>query len=326
MISRGFTAFSLNISGEPEPPPVIPVGPQGFDYLRIGGGGAMRIHHLNCGTMCPVGGRLIDGPGRGPGPARLVCHCLLIETDRHGLVLIDTGLGLRDVRTPEPRLSPMFRRMMRLPLREDETALRQIEALGFKAEDVRNIVLTHLDFDHAGGIEDFPQAVVHVHAPEARAAREDRRGFIARNRYRPMQWDDHNLWARYEADGEPWFGFGSVRDLTGLPPEILMIPLIGHTWGHCGIAIQQPDQWVLHAGDAYFYRGEMNPQRPHCTPGLRAYQRLMEVDRSARLHNQARLRNLVQERPDEVHIFCAHDAAEFERLHRRAETRETVGG
>ena len=47
----------------------------------------MRIHHLNCGTMCPWGGRLMDGrKDRAGEPARVVCHCLLIETN-DGLVL-----------------------------------------------------------------------------------------------------------------------------------------------------------------------------------------------------------------------------------------------
>src|SRR3546814_15732883 len=29
-------------------------------------------------------------------------------------------------------------------------------------QDVRHIIITHLDFDHAGGIEDFPAAAVHL--------------------------------------------------------------------------------------------------------------------------------------------------------------------
>jgi hypothetical protein len=49
----------------------------------------MRIHHVSCGTMCPVGGRLVDGFSRGL-TAKLVCHCLLVETEQ-GLVLVDTG-------------------------------------------------------------------------------------------------------------------------------------------------------------------------------------------------------------------------------------------
>ena len=271
----------------------------------------MRLHHLNCGTMCPFGGRLMTGIGRASGPAQLVCHCLLIETDRHGLVLVDTGLGLRDVRSPTPRLSRFFLTMMRLPLKEEETALRQIERLGFTAGDVRHIVLTHLDFDHAGGIEDFPGASVHVLGAEVRAA-EERRGMIARGRYRPLQWEGVN-WERYEDRGEAWFGFECVRDLKGLPPEVLLIPLVGHTWGHSGVAVQLSDGWLLHAGDAYFHEREMDTADPHCPPGLRVYQRMMEVDRKARLANQERLRALARAQGKRVRIMSAHDAAEFSR-------------
>ena len=48
----------------------------------------MKIHHLNCGCMCPLGGAFYDGFSKGL-KAHLVCHCLLIETDRDGLVLVD---------------------------------------------------------------------------------------------------------------------------------------------------------------------------------------------------------------------------------------------
>jgi glyoxylase-like metal-dependent hydrolase (beta-lactamase superfamily II) len=51
-------------------------------------------------------------------------------------------------------------------------------------------------------------------------------------------------------------GFEAVRDLDGLPPEILLVPLAGHTWGHSAVAIDTGDGWLLHAGDAYFFRGE----------------------------------------------------------------------
>jgi glyoxylase-like metal-dependent hydrolase (beta-lactamase superfamily II) len=273
---------------------------------------AMRIHHLNCGTFCPIGGPLMDGASRGP-LGRLVCHCLLIETDR-GLVLIDTGLGLQDTTHTYPRLSRFYVNLLNIQLDPEQTAIRQIQRLGFNPADVRHIVLTHLDFDHAGGLEDFPQATVHLMSAELDAAARRRRGFVASRRYRPMQWDDVTRWRRYDGGGEPWYGFSAVRGLDGLPPEILLIPLPGHTWGHAGIAIDAGGHWLLHAGDAYFYRGEMAPKR-HCTPGLRAYQRLMEVDRQARLANQERLRRLAVDKWGEVRLFCAHDPVEFERLH-----------
>jgi glyoxylase-like metal-dependent hydrolase (beta-lactamase superfamily II) len=125
--------------------------------------------------------------------------------------------------------------------------------------------------------------------------------------------NDVQAWRRYGAQGERWFGFDAVRGLDGLPPEILMVPLPGHTWGHAGVAIRRGGGWLLHAGDAYFYRGEMRQARRRCTPGLRAYQRLMEVDATARMTNQARLRTLSIERRDEVAVTCTHDPVELER-------------
>jgi glyoxylase-like metal-dependent hydrolase (beta-lactamase superfamily II) len=275
----------------------------------------MRIHHLNCGTCCPAGGRLFDGTSDSPF-GHLVCHCLLIETDA-GLVLVDTGFGTRDIAHPTRRLSPFFLTLNNIQLRREETALAQVRALGFDPADVRHIVVTHLDFDHAGGLEDFPNAAVHVTAREREVADERAGGaFVGTRRYRPQQWDDMQDWRLYPfGGGERWFGFDAVRDLQGLPPEILLVPLAGHTWGHAGVAVQEDSgRWLLHAADAYFYRGEIGSERYSCPPGLRGYQRMMEVDRAARLQNQQRIRQLSLDHGDEVRIFCAHDAVEFELL------------
>lgn len=277
----------------------------------------MRVHHLNCATDCPLGGAIFDGRSAGP-LGLIVGHCLLIETDAHGLVLVDTGYGLKDVHHPhEPpaRIPRFFRGLLNIRLREEETAVRQIEALGFRREDVRHIVLTHLDFDHAGGIEDFPNAAVHLMADEYAAASGPKHGFIPNERYRPRQWDAVTDWRTYKVSrgGEGWFGFDSVRDLDGLPPEILLVPLPGHTWGHAGVAIRCEDgRWLLHAGDAYFYRGEVRSERRRCTPGLRAYQAMMETHREQRLANQERVRRLSVDHRAEVQVICAHDPAEFE--------------
>jgi glyoxylase-like metal-dependent hydrolase (beta-lactamase superfamily II) len=275
----------------------------------------MRVHHLNCGTDCPLGGALFDGRSSGL-TGRLVCHCLLIETDAHGLVLVDTGYGLRDVdhphREPNPRITRFMRTLLNIKLREQETAIRQIEGLGFRPSDVRHIVLTHLDFDHAGGLEDFPQATVHLLDKEWSSASGPRPGFVLRNRYRPSQFDEVRNWRRYGSLGEPWFGFDAVRQLEDLPPEILLVPLPGHTWGHAGVAIQRPQGWLLHAGDAYFYRDEVRRATRKCTPGLRGYQTMMEVSRDLRLANQERVRKLSVEHQRDVRVLCAHDPVEFE--------------
>ena len=275
-----------------------------------------RITHLNCMSFCPPGRRLMDGRKGAKGPAVLSCHCLMVELgDR--LVLIDTGYGVQDVRHPRARLSPLFLDVLCRPrLYEQHTALRQIERLGFRGEDVSDIVLTHLDFDHAGGLDDFPRARVHMLASE-KAAALAQRTWLDRARFRPMQWvSSLTRWRTYAASGERWYGFEAARGLEGLPPEILLVPLIGHTYGHAGIVIQRDGGWLLHTGDAYFHRDEMNVERPRCPAGLRAYQWFMEVDREKRLANQQRLRELVRDQGREVQVFCAHDIVEFERMQR----------
>lgn len=272
----------------------------------------MRIHHLDCVSMCPLGGALIDGRSRSIR-GRLVCHCLLLETTS-GLVLVDTGFGLRDVTHPTERLSRFFLFLDKPDLRVEMTAIRQIQRLGFDPRDVRHIVLTHLDFDHAGGLDDFPEATVHLLAIERDAALA-RPTPLDRARFRPQQWSGRGHWRGYRAgDGEPWFGFECVRGLEGLPPEILLVPLPGHTFGHAGVAVRGSEGWLLHAGDAYFYYAEMDLERPRCTIGLRLYQRMMEKDREARLSNQRRLRELRRSHGAAVQIFCAHDVREFERM------------
>ncbi|SUS03380.1 putative enzyme [uncultured Defluviicoccus sp.] len=267
----------------------------------------MRVHHLNCGTHCPFGGAFFDGASKGI-LADIPTHCLLIETES-GLVLVDTGYGLQDVRHPHARLPWLWPAILNVRLRERDTALRQVEALGFHARDVRHIVLTHLDFDHAGGIEDFPEARVHLLAIEREAAARKRKSFVGNQRYRPAQWDTVSNWRTYAAGGEPWFGFSAVRQLDGLPPEILMVPLRGHTEGHSGIAVQSGDGWLLHAGDAYLHHSQMLP-KPRNTPGLALYQYIMDTDRPARRANQERLREL-KSAHNEIRILCSHDAAEL---------------
>lgn len=272
----------------------------------------MKVHHLNCGCMCPVGGALFDGFSKGIY-AHLVCHCLLIETDRHGLVLVDTGFGRDDIRQPEKRLSGFFRLLNNIQRREALTARSRIEALGFSAKDVRHIILTHLDFDHAGGLTDFPDARVHLLHTEINTAQR-RHSWLARERYRPGQWSGMSGWTGYQTRGEKWYGFDAVTSLQGLPPEILLVPLPGHTQGHVGIAVSQQQGWLMHGGDAWFYRGEMDLLNPRCTPGLRFYQWMMAMDNEARHQTQQQLRALFRRCNQEITFFCSHDAKELKAL------------
>lgn len=273
----------------------------------------MRVHHLNCISSCPLGGRLMDGGAESLlERAHLTNHCLLIE-DNNQLILVDTGFGLKEVNNPHGRLSEFFLKLNSPDLREEMTAFRQIQKLGFDPSDVRHILLTHLDFDHAGGLDDFPGAKVHMLHSEKRNA-VLQKTWLDRQRFRPQQWSTMQNWVTYQpGEGTNWFGFGKVQSLEGISNDIAMIPLIGHTLGHAGIAVKVKGGWLLNAGDAYFYNEEMNYENPHCTPGLTFYQKMMDKDHKSRVWNQARLRELIFSHSDEVKVFCAHDKMEFEK-------------
>jgi glyoxylase-like metal-dependent hydrolase (beta-lactamase superfamily II) len=260
------------------------------------------VHHLNCATLHPFGSR-----GDRLLPSRLVAHCLLVERPE-GLLLVDTGLGTGDIADPK-RLGGAFRAMVGPVLDRTETALARVEALGFAAGDVTDIAMTHLDLDHAGGLSDFPRARVHVFSDELDAALKP--SLRERARYVADQWAHGPQWIRHHVAGDEWLGFDSV---TALDDDVLLIPLRGHTRGHCGVAVRaEEDRWLLHAGDSYFYKGEKETPRS-CPPGLALFQNIVQVDAKARRRNQERLRALHAERGSTVTIFSAHDASEFDAL------------
>jgi glyoxylase-like metal-dependent hydrolase (beta-lactamase superfamily II) len=269
---------------------------------------SLVVHHLACGQLHPSPGRLVYERG---GHHHLVCHCLLVEVG-DALVLVDTGLGRADVADPRGRLGRSFLTMIRPTLDDRHTAITQLEQRGFDPRAVRHIVVTHLDLDHIGGLADFPHATVHVMRSEHAQAHAQAR-LHDRQRYRPVQWSHGVRWALHDVAGETWQGMQAVCALPGLPPEILLVPTVGHSAGHAAVAVQDASGWLLHCGDAYFHRGEVDPSAPRCPPGLRFFQWLVAHDRRARLHNRDRLRELASAGQG-MRLFSAHDPQELARL------------
>ncbi|MFB7878421.1 MBL fold metallo-hydrolase [Nocardia sp. NPDC056064] len=256
----------------------------------------MRVHHLDCGPM--IGG--------------LVDHCLLLETE-HRLILVDTGFGTDDVTVPARRLGAA-RHLLRLRIDHDTTARAQVERLGYRAADVSDIVLTHLDFDHAGGLTDFPDARIHVHGPELRAALAPHRR--ERPRYRPVQWAHGPRWVVNEAGGsDTWLGLDAVRELPGLGDDILVVPLYGHTRGHVGVAVNTPTGWLLHAGDAFLNRRDLDSAVRRVA--MSAYGDPSPRAALTRWHNTRALADLARRDP-RLTVFSSHDPVMLTTLRERA--------
>lgn len=255
-----------------------------------------EVHHLNCAHLSRL---RLDGRPLG-------CHVMLLATASSGLVLVDSGLGTADYAQIASRLGRAFAYAYASPSIDPAlAAINQVRQLGFDPRDVRHIVQTHLDLDHVGGLSDFPWATVHVHDVELRSAFA-RKGFRGRGRYRPLMWAHHPRFESYRYCGEPWLGFAAVRDLRGLPPDILFVPLPGHTLGHCGVAVQTGQGWLLDAGDAYYDPREVHQARRQCELGLRLFQAVITTNKKLWFHHQDRLRTFVATYPD-VQVFSAHD-------------------
>ncbi|MFE3223447.1 MBL fold metallo-hydrolase [Nocardia sp. NPDC059228] len=268
----------------------------------------MKVHHLNCGTMHPP-----------CTPAGLVCHVLLLET-RTGLVLVDSGLGLRDAADPAARFGPA-RFYVRPRFDENESAIRQIERLGFDPRDVRDIVLTHFDADHTGGLADLPWARVHLTADEANAARQPA-GFAEKARYLPTHRDHHpTLVCHTPGDGDPWNGFAAAEELTEITPGLVMISLPGHTRGHAAIAVDTGERWIFHAGDSFYHHGQLDGLTP-VPRALTAMERCVAHDMKAVRANHERLAELWARQSPDLLLINAHDPL----LLRRAQQIDTDAG
>jgi glyoxylase-like metal-dependent hydrolase (beta-lactamase superfamily II) len=204
--------------------------------------------------------------------------------------------------------------VLRAILSHDETVVRQIEQFGFKRDDVRHIVITHLDMDHAGGLSDFPAAQVHVTSAEALGAirAPSRREKI---RYRSEQWAHGPNIVEHDPRGEKWRGFAAAKELDKISAGIALVSLPGHTRGHACVAVDAGHRWVLHAGDAFYHYGTIDGQTP-VPRALTAMESLVAFDRKAVLDNHARLAELYQRGDPDLLIVCAHDPTLLE--HARA--------
>ena len=166
----------------------------------------------------------------------LAMRCLLLRG--HGrTVLVDTGVG--------DKQDAKFEDIYGVD-HAHSTLLGGLEALGVGPEDVTDVVLTHLHFDHVGGATrrradgglevTFPEATYHVQAEHWRWAHESPRegaSFLSEN-LDPL-----------EASGRL-----NLLDGPDAPFEGLELPVVnGHTRGQQLVLVRDGDRALLYAGD-----------------------------------------------------------------------------
>jgi glyoxylase-like metal-dependent hydrolase (beta-lactamase superfamily II) len=278
----------------------------------------IRTFHLNCGTLRPYGlfplsTIPLSGRGRYFGKGLGILHCLLVDTGE-GLILVDSGYGTQDYSHPS-RFVKIFNRAIGLVGDVRETALHQINSLGYDAEDVKHIFLTHMHLDHTGGLPDFPHAKVHVFEKEYDMAM-NASGFIS-NFYINRHWEHNPDWEIHSCRGDNWFRLECTPEVEINNIKEFFVPMPGHSPGNCMVVLHLPDDnFIVHSGDTFYSIEQIASEGPIRHPfhwAVQLFNIFNPVTMALYTHEQA-LRRLRCELGDKMIIFSSHDPNEYERL------------
>jgi glyoxylase-like metal-dependent hydrolase (beta-lactamase superfamily II) len=134
-----------------------------------------------------------------------------------------------------------------------------LSLVGVDANGVRDVVLTHLHYDHVGNFDRFPAAEFHLQEPELHHAV---------GRYMRYQHLAHS----YEVDdivGIVRLNYGRrVRLYNGpaeLTPGMTLHPAPGHAAGLQFVRVHTRRGWVVVASDVTHYYEHMQTERPFTT-------------------------------------------------------------
>lgn len=169
-------------------------------------------------------------------------NCLLIETPA-GRVLVETGIG--------ERVSDKVRAMRRY---DGDAVVPALRAAGFEPGSVDIVALSHLHFDHAGGLlladgsRAFPRASIVAQRAEWEIALSENSRIVAS--YDQPELRLVRAWGEEgRADGE--------RELL---PGVSVVPTGGHSAGHQGVVVRGPAGSVAFLGDLAMRPWSANPR------------------------------------------------------------------
>jgi N-acyl homoserine lactone hydrolase len=194
------------------------------------------------------------------------CPAYLIRHPSAGPFLVDTGLHPSVAAKPAANLGRMLAWGSRPRLEAGEDLPSQLRARDIDARDVKLVVMTHLHFDHASGMAEFPGATFVLSEDEWIAATTDGRPLL--QGYRPEHYDyvfDYRT-VGFREGIESYSTFARTFDLFG-DGSVRLAFTPGHSAGHTSVICRLRDRDLVIAGDAIYTLGQLDkapgPPRPY---------------------------------------------------------------
>jgi glyoxylase-like metal-dependent hydrolase (beta-lactamase superfamily II) len=143
-------------------------------------------------------------------------------------------------------------RLFHIRMDPDQAVVNRLADRGIVPDDVRVVVMTHLHWDHASSVKEFPASTFVLDQREWRAASH---GGV-RQGYRREQIDHAFDWRTLDFDGtgvESFASFGRTIDLFD-DGSVRLCSTPGHSAGHMSVLLRLEDRELLLTGDAAYTR------------------------------------------------------------------------
>lgn len=159
-----------------------------------------------------------------------------------GVALFDAGLPAAMCDRSESYLKALQTQDLDVSLTPEETLTANLQRLDIDPARVRYAALSHLHFDHAGGLRELPNATVVVQRREWEAG------------FEPELSNRYGLRKRYFDLGHPVILVDGEHDLFGDGSAVL-VPSYGHTPGHQSLRVRSDQGDHILVGDACYHCG-----------------------------------------------------------------------
>ncbi|MCW7480077.1 MBL fold metallo-hydrolase [Leptospira kanakyensis] len=222
-----------------------------------------------------------------------VAHSAFYIQHPKGNFLFDTGLGTKV--KEQFQVFPLYLKLL-MDYKPFQTAYKQLESNGIAPTSIQDVFFSHLHWDHASGLKDFPLAKIHSLPDELNNPKVEL-GYIS------SQFDGDSVnWSYFQFQNKPYASYAKSIDWFG-DGTVVFVPMKGHSEGSIGLFLHTKNGQVYFLTGDIVWRKEGFTSKSHKPRGARW---IVDFDTKSLGDEIARVHDLVQNN-EELQIIPAHD-------------------